>query len=430
MSESSKTNPIAYLTSIYPAASHTFILREIEGVRAVGLDVRPFSVRQPPESHLIGKPERRALAETFYVLKAAKNPLNLFKAQDMAFTDPGRYFRTLKLAWTSSAPGVRARTRQFIYFAEATLLAYEFKRQNITHLHNHFADISANVAMLAAELANISFSYTLHGPAELYEPQKWALAEKTKRAKFVACISHFARSQAMYFSNPVHWKKLSIIHCGIRPEMYDRCPSSRDEEQVRLLFVGRLTAIKGLRVLLEAFTKARVENPKLHLTLVGDGDDRTHLETLAKHLGDAIHFAGYQSQDNVAQALADTDIFVLPSFAEGVPVVLMEAMASSKPTITSLVAGIPELVEDGVTGYLVPPGDAETMASKILRLAGDPDLRHVMGEKGREKVVRDFNIDTESARIAALHLGEGIGQLRPAPLSLEKASYITESAPE
>ena len=408
--------PVAYLTGLYPAVSHTFILREIEGLKALGLDIRPFSMRQPPASHLTGAPEKRAFAETFYVLKSAKDPVNVVMSQIEGLKTPGRYFSTLKLAWSTSAPGFRAHLRQLIYFAEATLLSRQFKAQGIGHLHNHFADVSANVAMLATHLADIPFSYTLHGPAELYEPQKWALSEKTKRAKFVACISHFARSQAMYFSDPAHWDKLAIIHCGIEPALYDRPKKAREDGKTRLVFVGRLTAIKGLRVLLDAFTKAHETNPNLHLTLIGDGDDRAHLEELAAPLGDAVHFAGFRSQDAVAEALSDADVFVLPSFAEGVPVVLMEAMASRTPVITSLVAGIPELVEDGVSGYLVPPGDAETLAARINTLTENPDLRHDMGEKGREKVVSEFNIHTEAARIATLYLNGPTDAVRPAPL--------------
>lgn len=413
------TRRVAYLTSIYPAVSHTFILREVEALKALGLDIRPFSMRQPPANHLTGAPEQKAFEETFYVLKSAKNPVNMIMAQLDGLKTPGRYFGALKLAIATSAPGVRAHLRQLIYFAEATILARQFKAQGITHLHNHFADISANVAMLTSHLADIPFSYTLHGPAELYEPLKWALSEKTKRAKFVACISHFARSQAMYFSDPAHWDKLAIIHCGIEPALYDRPKTARDDGKTRLLFVGRLTAIKGLRVLLDAFGKAYAADPNLHLTLIGDGDDRAHLEQLAAPLGDAVHFAGYRSQDAVAAALSDADIFVLPSFAEGVPVVLMEAMASRTPVITSLVAGIPELVEDGVTGYLVPPGDAETLAARINILTENPDLRHDMGAKGRQKVLDEFNIHTEAARIATLYLDGPGDAVRPAPLQPE-----------
>jgi glycosyltransferase involved in cell wall biosynthesis len=169
-------------------------------------------------------------------------------------------------------------------------------------------------------------------------------------------------------------------------------------------------------VLLDAFGKARETQPGLQLTLVGDGDDRAHLERLAAPFGEAVQFAGYQSQAGVADALASADIFVLPSFAEGLPVVLMEAMASGKPVISSLVAGIPELVEDGVNGYLVPPGDAETLAARIAELATDPGRRAEMGARGREKVSRDFDAGTEAARIARLFL-EGPGaEVRPVPM--------------
>ena len=417
-----RQHPIGYLTSLYPAVSHTFILREIEALRALGLEVQPLSIRRPPDSHLTGPPEEKAASETFYVLQAARNPLRLVSAKLAALKTPGRFFKTLKLAWSTSAPGFRAHLYQLIYFTEALLLAQQFRKAGTRHLHVHFADAPANVGLLAAKLADIPFSYTLHGPAELYEPQRWALHEKTAQSAFVACISHFARSQAMYFSDPAHWEKLAIIHCGIEPALYDRPKIPAPDGKTRLLFVGRLTAIKGLRVLLEAFTQAHAKNPNLHLTLIGDGDDRAHLESLAAPLGQAVHFAGYRSQEEVADAHRQADIFVLPSFAEGVPVVLMEAMASRTPVITSLVAGIPELVEDGVSGYLTPPGDAETLAARILTLTENPDLRHDMGAKGREKVTREFNIHTEAARIATLYQSGPTGEIRPSPLKPEDAA--------
>lgn len=422
MAGSDKMQRIAYLTSHYPAASHTFILREIEALKVLGLDIRPASIRRPPPGHLLGIPEEKAAAETFYVLAAARRILPLLTAQFYVLASPARYFRTLRLAWATSAPGFRAHLYQLFYFAEATILAQHFRQQGITHLHNHFADISANVAMLTAELADIPFSYTLHGPAELYEPQRWFLHEKTARAKFVACISHFARSQAMYFSDPAHWGKLKIIHCGIDPALYERAQKDQqDATGTHLVFVGRLTAIKGLRVLLEAFEKARKTRPDLRLSLIGDGDDRGHLEKLAAPFGGSVRFAGFQSQDAVADALAGADVFVLPSFAEGVPVVLMEAMASARPVISSLVAGIPELVEDGISGFLVPPGDAEALAIRIGQLADDPKLRKKMGAAGRLKVRAEFNIHTEAARIAALFDGDDTAAIRPQPRANREA---------
>ena len=242
-------------------------------------------------------------------------------------------------------------------------------------------------------------------PSDLYEPEKWHLREKTARATFVACISHFARAQAMHFSDPVHWPKLRIVHCGVVPDLYDR-PVPAPHSGTRLIFVGRLAAVKGLRVLIEAFAQARQTRPDLHLTLVGDGDDRAMLERLAAPLGDAVHFAGYLSQEAVAAALAEADAFVLPSFAEGLPVVLMEALAAGRPVIATQVAGVSELVEDGVTGFIVPPGDSETLADRIGRLADDPDLRARMGRAGRETVRAAFDARQEARRIGALFAGQ------------------------
>lgn len=406
---------LAYLTSLYPAASHTFIQREIAALRTLGFDVTTSSVRTPDMSHLIGPEEKAARAETFYILEAARKPTVLPRALLATLARPKRLMNTVRLAWRTAPPGFCGGAKQLAYLAEALILAQHLKDQNVRHLHSHFADHSTNVAMLTSELSGIPFSYTLHGPAELYEPEKWHLREKTARATFVACISHFARSQAMYFSNPSHWEKLRIVHCGVIPDLYgSHLPTPRPN--IRLIFVGRLTAIKGLRVLIEAFTHARKTHPDLHLTLVGDGDDRIHLERLAAPLGDAVHFAGYLSQDAVAAALTSADILVLPSFAEGLPVVLMEALASARPVIATQVAGVSELVEDEVNGFVVPPGDASTLAERIKQMADDPELRKRMGEAGRAKVRSDFDVQVEAARIGALFVGQGGSGPRPAPL--------------
>jgi glycosyltransferase involved in cell wall biosynthesis len=214
----------------------------------------------------------------------------------------------------------------------------------------------------------------------------------------------------MFFSDPAHWDKIKIIHCGVDPALYDRpagppLPARRDDE-IRLVFVGRLAPVKGLRVLLAALAQLRDDLPNLHLVLVGDGPDRKTLETAAAPLGDRVTFTGYLSQNEVAQAMQAADICVLPSFAEGVPVVLMEAMASRKPVIATQVAGVGELVEDGVSGFIVPPGDMESLAARIRVLAGDAKLRAQMGKAGRDKVVAEFDIADEVVRLAGLFAGD------------------------
>ncbi len=201
--------------------------------------------------------------------------------------------------------------------------------------------------MLTGAISGLPYSYTMHGPDLFFEPVKWRIDEKTARARFVVCISHFCRSQAMLFSDPVHWPKLRIVHCGVSPARYGQAP--RPAFGKRVLFIGRLDAVKGGPLLLEAFAAARAGHPEAHLTVVGDGPARGALEAQAAALGlaGAVTFAGYRSQDEVAALLEEADKLVLPSFAEGVPMVLMEAMASRIPVVASRVAGVPELVRTG-----------------------------------------------------------------------------------
>ncbi len=417
---------LAYLTSLYPAVSHTFIQREIEGVRALGFEVATCSMRRPDGAHLTGPEERAAKDSTFYIIQTGTSPIAALRALGAALAAPGRFLRTFGLTWRSAPPGVRGMLKQLAYLAEAMILSQHLRAERIDHLHNHFADPSANVAMLASALSGIPFSYTLHGPAELYEPEKWQLREKTARADFIVCISHFARSQAMYFSDPTHWDKLRIVHCGVEPDRYDR-PAPAPHEGLNLVFVGRLTPIKGLRILMAAFAAARAQAPGLTLTLVGDGEDRAHLETLAAPMGDAVRFAGYLSQEGVAEAVAAADALVLPSFAEGLPVVLMEAMAAGKPVIATQVAGVGELVEHGVSGLLVPASDADALTRAILDLAATtPEARAKMGQAGRAKVRAEFDIRIEAARIAALFAGAGGDAPRPDPLTPKEPTACAE----
>ena len=399
-----KTNSprIAYLTAEYPAVSHTFILREVEALRELGFDISTCTIRTVAPDQLRGPAEKAAAADTFKVLAAARNPLTLLRAQLPALSAPGRYFGALALAVRLRSPGLRAFFYQLFYFFEATVLARYLKAKGITHLHNHFSNASATVAMLAAHIANLPFSYTLHGPADLQEPQRWRLDEKTARAEFVACISYFARSQVMLYADPDHWHKLHIVHCGVRPELYQARAPRTDSTGNALVFIGRLAAVKGLRKLVGAFELALKSNPDLTLTIVGDGSERAWLEKATAKFGSAVTLTGARSQGEVANILAEHDVLVLPSFAEGLPVVLMEAMASGKPVIATQVAGVSELVQDGISGYVVPPGDVISLAERIVSLSQDRDLQNHFGIMGRSKVIADFDIRQEAARIGAL----------------------------
>jgi len=304
---SKETHHIAYLAGEFPAVSLTFILREVEALRELGMTVTTCSIRSTPPQQHRGPAEKAAAESTYKVLKELRNPGIFLKAQAQFLRTPGRYFKALKLAFAMRPPGLKAALYQLIYFLEATVLARHLQAIGVTHLHNHFTTGSATVATLVNVLTEIPFSFTLHGPADFLEPYRWRLDEKIKRSKFVSVISHYARSQAMFFSDPAHWSKLRIIHCGVMPDRYrasdgDPIPARRDGE-TRLLFVGRFAPAKGLRVLLAAMRDLKDKIPGLHLVLVGDGPDRQALEDLAAPLGKMVTFTGYLSQDDVAPPL-------------------------------------------------------------------------------------------------------------------------------
>ena len=405
-----ETPKVAYLTGEYPRATDTFIQREVAALRALGLTVETCSIRRTDAVHHVGPEQRAEAAATFHVLDAAKAPKTMLAAHWTALrTDPKRYLSALRLAWRTRAPGAKAALYQLIYFAEAAVLAAHMRARGVTHLHNHIATASCTVAMLASKLSGIPFSFTLHGPDIFFEPHRWRLDAKIAEARFVACISHFCRAQAMNFSRQTDWSKLHIVHCGVDPALYNGAPRKRD---ARLLFVGRLAGVKGVPVLFSALEQVIGAHPGVHLTLIGDGPERSALEAeaAARLPQGAVTFAGYKNQAEVAAALTETDIFVLPSFAEGVPVVLMEAMAAAVPVVTTHVAGIPELVEDGVHGALVPAGDPAALSAALDGLLSDPQGAARMGLAGRTKVTADFNSAEEAARLSRLIAAYSAGE--------------------
>ena len=402
---------IAYITGEYPKVSHTFIQREILALRALGLRVETCTVRRPAARTVVGPLQQAEARATFGVIEAAKNPLRLLGAHlRQVRRSPRAWGRALRLAWKTRSVGARAALYQLFYFLEAGVLADHLHARGVTHLHNHLGDASGNLTLITAELAGLPFSLTLHGPTVFFEPYRWALREKVARAAFVACISHYCRSQAMLFSDEADWPRLRIVHCGIQPALYQAGGEAGGEGHV--VFVGRLDPVKGVTLLLEAFAAVKARHPQARLTVAGDGPARSRLEARARDLGLEVAFPGYLDEAQVADLLASAAMLVLPSFAEGLPVVLMEALASRIPVIATQVAGVSELVVDGVSGLIVPPGDVAGLARAMDRLLGDPDLRARMGEAGRARVEAEHDIQTEAAWLAELFAGTGQG-LRP-----------------
>lgn len=376
---------IAYLVSQYPAPSHTFIRREVEELRNRGLDIQTFSIRSPLAAEIISANDRREHENTWYLLPAS--PLLLIWAHFLSLIrHPIRYFKTLRLAFNHRTPGISL--YPLFYFTEAIYLAAELKRRKITHLHNHFAQAGAIVGLLASRYLDIKWSFTVHGTSEFDGAAGSLLNDKLAAAEFVPCVSYFGRAQVMRLVNPIHWSKLFISRCGVDLENMPQ-RTEDNHETIRILCVARLSPEKGIIGLIEAFAKALQQNPNLELRIIGEGSDRPIIE---KNLTKNCQLLGRASEAEVFKQLASTDIFVISSFMEGLPVVLMEALAIKVPVIAPCVAGIPELVTDGKSGLLFSPSNWEQLSECILQLSNDRELRNNLAAEGQRRVQAEFDI--------------------------------------
>jgi glycosyltransferase involved in cell wall biosynthesis len=398
---------ICYVTSQYPALSHTFVMREVLGVRAAGLSVETVSVHRANPSHLLAEVDRVEAANTWDIF-----PLDLrsfLRAHWRAVSrSPGAYVSALWASLAAAPAGLRARLWQLFYFGEAIALWDHARQTGARHLHAHFANVGADLCWRATDYANRarpkerwSWSFSLHGPTELYAADRYNLSRKVANAYGVICISEFARSQLMYLSDPSYWAKLRVVHMGVDLDRYPFTPAAQ-RDFLSVLCVARLVPAKGLELLVDAIGSLRGRGRDVEAVIVGEGPLEEALKVRAERLGtgDSVRFAGAVGQDTMAAHYAEADVFCLPSFAEGVPVVLMEAMATGRPVVATRIAGIAELVEDGVSGVLVAPGNLDELTSALERLACSAELRVQMGLAGRRKVEADFDARRCGSQVA------------------------------
>lgn len=431
---------LGYLMNAYPMVSTTFIGREIEALEDMGFEVERFAIRRW-DGRLIDPADIAEAERSDYLLEdgAAKLVWGLIAESATNPRGLGRAVGLWRRLWLAAgAPLGAGLVRHVAYLLEAVALRRRLRRHPADHVHVHFSTNSAAVAMMAHAMGGPSYSFTVHGPDELFDPEGNALGLKIENAAFVACISHFCRSQCMIFAPVEAWDRLRIVHCGVRPDYYAALPGPGDLPEGlpprpaggRAVFVARLSKLKGGLGLVEAMARLRDSHPQADLVIVGDGELCPRMEAAAAEAGiaDRVHFLGFCSQTAVRAAMADADMLVLPSFAEGVPVVLMEAMASGKPVIASRVAGVAELVEDGVSGYVVPPGDTATLAARMGALLDDADLRARMGAAGREKVKAEFDLAAEAAWLGRLIAAAGTGEALPEGLRPDLQAVALTSA--
>jgi glycosyltransferase involved in cell wall biosynthesis len=400
---------IGYLASHYPAVSHAFVLREVEALRRCGVEVETFSIHRTPESEQLADADREAARTTYAVLPPKLG--DLVGAHVTAFArHPVRYLRTLALAIRLGPPGLRGRLWQIFYFIEAMPIWREARRRDVRHLHAIFADVATDVALLVTEFGGRGWSWSLavHGSVEFFNVRLYRLAEKIRRARFTIAISDFGRSQLMTEAEEPDWKRIHVVRCGVEPEVYIPLARRNGGAPYHLLSVGRLIHVKGHPLLMEAVAELRRRGIDTHLTLVGEGPKRAELEAIAARLNVADHvtFAGAVGQDHIRELYATADVFCMASMAEGLPVVLIEAMAMRIPVVATRITGIPELVEDGVSGLLVTPARLDELVVALERILTDEELRERLGHAGRDKVLALHDVNVSALRLREIFANE------------------------
>lgn len=409
MSEQKRRAAVSYLASEYPAVSHTFIMREVEAVRLAGVEVATFSVNRPANLEVMPA-ACRAEAEATTVLKTF-SPLKIIRSQAAVLRrSPSGWARMLIKAASLCLKGPKSPVKAAAYFLEACVLLEGMMQVNSVHVHVHFANPAATVALLAVSSGLARMSLSVHGPDEFSNVERDMLAEKVAASSFVRCISHFCASQVMRHVPHSQWGRLSVVRCGVDPEAFPLRPAPENPVPV-VLCLGRLAPAKAQHLLLEALGRLKEGGAAFRAVFAGGGPDRQSLEDLARRLGLSgdVEFTGPLGQDGVRELYRNADVFALPSFAEGLPVVLMEAMAMGIPCLTTHIAGIPELVRHGENGLLVPAGDVDALTAALGRLLAEPALRAGLGGKARESVLAGYDLLTNCRAMAALlsrHAGE------------------------
>jgi len=382
---------LLYLIGQYPAINHSYLLAEVRHLRALGIEVVVASISPPDRPPEKLRPEEQEESARTYYVKSVPLVRAAFENLLELLRHPLRYLHGLLFTFKLGAGGVRRTAYHLAYFAEAVLVGRHMRGHGISHVH---ASFSATVALIMTRTCPVTMSFGVYGYGELHDPSASQLQERVKSSRFVRSISRHGRGQLMLCCDRSEWSKLTYVPLGIDANEFAPVPRRGGSPTFNILCVGRLAPEKGQGLLLEAIASLRAQGHSVHLRLVGDGPDRAWLERRAAELGVAssVEFAGWVEQDRLMALYADTDLFVLPSLAEGIPMVLMEAMAMQIPCVAPCITGIPELIEHGVDGMLFSVADVEDLIAQIRGLLVSADRRKKIGQQARTRVVRDYDM--------------------------------------
>jgi len=406
---------LAYLVNLYPMVSHSFIRREILALERQGFEIFRISLRGW-DSELADPEDQLERIKTRYVLRDGI-PALLLAITRMLITKPVLLLRAMALAWRVSRRSERPLPIHLVYLAEACRIEPWLRAAGVQHLHAHFGTSSAAVAMLVHALGGPPWSFTVHGNETFDKRLFVGLTEKIRQCAFVVAVCSYGRSQLYRSVEHEHWHKVKVVHCGLEPNFYSMPKSAAPT--ARLVCIGRLCGEKGQLLLLEATRRLAAHREDFEVVLAGDGEMRGEIEEIIARykLTDRVHITGWISSEQVRNEILASRALILPSFAEGLPVVIMETMALRRCVISTYVAGIPELVRSGEHGWLVPAGDVDALMQVMSScLDASADLLAQMGEAAYTRVVERHSIDTEAAKLAALFRATAEKPSRSEPL--------------
>lgn len=391
---------VLYLSGQYPAINHGYLQAEISILRTLGFDVSTASISPPDRPYeQLSESERDEADHTFYIKSQPVLRVAACVAAEF-LRHPIRFFRGIAFALRLGS-GLRNRALHAAYFAEAVLVGRFMRQRGIAHVHANF---SATVALIVTQAFPVTMSWVAHGYGELHDPSATHLAERIAGSLFVRSVSRYGIAQMMLASERPDWGKLMYAPLGIDPGKFLPVAARPSSPCPTILCVGRLSPEKGQGLLLEALAILKSQGVPAKLRFVGDGPDRNWLARKTQQLGitDFVEFVGWVAPHDVTHMYASSDLCALSSLAEGIPVVLMEAMAMELACIAPRITGIPELIEHGVTGMLFTVGDAEDLAAQIGALLTSSELRVRIGKAGRDRVVRDYDLARNTVRFAEM----------------------------
>jgi len=393
---------IGYFTNQNPAVSHTFIRREMRALEALEVSVIRYAL-WTAEENILDPDDKVEQQQTQYILKAGVGEL-LRCVFGAVIKHPGRIVRAVQLAIKIGRRSERGILRHFAYVVEAIVLANWCRRDGIQHIHAHFGTNSAAIAMLASQLSGIAYSFTAHGSEEFEKAPLLSLDVKVCNAAFVVAVSSFGRSQLMRWLPPNQWEKIALVHCGLDQRFLNIEPSPPPLAP-RLVCVGRLGEHKGQLLLVAAARRLHDAGAKFTVVLVGDGPMRPLIEEAIRQngLADYISITGWVTGERVQAEIIGSRVLVLPSFSENMPIVIMEAFALGRPVISTYVAGIPELIQAGKSGWLVPASDEVALAQAMSEsLTAPVEQLAAMGVAGRAYVSEHHDAAKEAAKLQEL----------------------------